>query len=318
MNSSIYPSIKNIADAHKRIQSLIHRTPILTSSQINSFCGCELYFKCENFQKVGAFKFRGATNAVRLLTDPEAAKGVTTHSSGNHAAALSLAARQRGIPAYIVMPENAPEIKKIAVHSYGAEITYCEPTLEARERTLELVQQKTGATFIHPYNNFNVISGQGTAALELLKEIPFLDTVIAPVGGGGLLSGTAIATKAINSAIKVYGAEPLNADDAYRSFKKGEIIPSVKPITIADGLLTSLGTITFQAITDNVDDIFTTKEETIIFAMRLVWERMKIIIEPSSAVPLAIIIENRDFFKNKKIGIILSGGNVDLNHLPFN
>lgn len=318
MSSKIYPSIENIKEAHKRIESLIHRTPVLTSSLINNFCSCELYFKCENFQKVGAFKFRGATNAVRLLTDSEAAKGVTTHSSGNHAAALSLAARQRGIPAYIVMPENAPEIKKIAVQSYGAEITYCEPTLEAREKTLELVQQKTGATFIHPYNNFNVISGQGTAAIELLEETPFLDALIAPVGGGGLLSGTAIASKAINSTIKVYGAEPLNADDAYRSFKKGEIIPSVKPNTIADGLLTSLGTITFQAITDNVDDIYTTKEETIIFAMRLVWERMKIVIEPSSAVPLAMVIENKEFFKGKKIGIIFSGGNVDLNHLPFN
>jgi threonine dehydratase len=318
MNSKIYPSIENIKEAHKRIVSLIHRTPVLSSSLINSICGCELFFKCENFQKVGAFKFRGATNAVRLLTDSEAAKGVTTHSSGNHAAALSLAARQRGIPAYIVMPENAPEIKKIAVQSYGAEITYCEPTLEARERTLELVQQKTGATFIHPYNNFNVISGQGTAAIELLEETPFLNAVIAPVGGGGLLSGTAIAAKAIKPTIKVYGAEPLNADDAYRSFRKGEIVPSVKPNTIADGLLTSLGTITFQAITDNVDDIFTTKEETIILAMRLVWERMKIIIEPSSAVPLAIVIENKEFFKGKKIGIIFSGGNVDLNHLPFN
>ncbi|MDX9696803.1 MAG: pyridoxal-phosphate dependent enzyme [Bacteroidales bacterium] len=318
MNSKIYPSIENIKEAHKRIESLIHRTPVLSSSLINGICGCELFFKCENFQRVGAFKFRGATNAVRLLTDSEAAKGVTTHSSGNHAAALSLAARQRGIPAYIVMPENAPEIKKIAVQSYGAEITYCEPTLEARERTLELVQQKTGAKFIHPYNNFNVISGQGTAAIELLEETPFLNAVIAPVGGGGLLSGTAIATKAINSTIKVYGAEPLNADDAYRSFKKGEIIPSVKPNTIADGLLTSLGTITFQAITNNVDDIFTTKEETIILAMRLVWERMKIIIEPSSAVPLAIVIENKEFFKGKKIGIIFSGGNVDLNNLPFN
>jgi threonine dehydratase len=317
MTAKIYPSIENIKDAHQRIEPFIHKTPVLKSTLINELFNIELYFKCENFQKVGAFKFRGATNAVRLLTDTEAMKGVTTHSSGNHAAALSLAARQRGIPAYIVMPENAPQIKKIAVQSYGAEITYCEPTLEARERTLELVQQKTGATFIHPYNNFNVIAGQGTAAVELLDEVPFLDAVIAPVGGGGLLSGTAIATKAINPTIKVYGAEPLNADDAYRSFKKGEIIPSIKPNTIADGLLTSLGTITFQAITDNVDDIFTTKEETIILAMRLVWERMKIIIEPSAAVPLAIVIENKDFFKNKKVGIIFSGGNVDLNQLPF-
>ncbi len=317
MNAKLYPLFDNIKDAHKRIESFIHRTPVLKSSLINELYNTEFYFKCENFQKVGAFKFRGATNAIRLLTDAEALNGVTTHSSGNHAAALSLAARQRGIPAYIVMPENAPQIKKIAVQSYGAKITYCEPTLEAREKTLELVQQKTGATFIHPYNNFNVISGQGTAAVELLDEAPFLDAVIAPVGGGGLLSGTAIASKAINSNIKVYGAEPLNADDACRSFKKGIIIPSVKPNTIADGLLTSLGTITFQAIRDHVDDIFTTKEETIILAMRLVWERMKIIIEPSAAVPLAIVIENKGFFKNKKVGIIFSGGNVDLNQLPF-
>jgi threonine dehydratase len=317
MVAKIYPSIQNIKDAHQRIKPFIHKTPVLKSTLINELLNVDFYFKCENFQKVGAFKFRGATNAVQLLSNEEASMGVTTHSSGNHAAALSLAARQRGIPAYIVMPENAPEIKKIAVKSYGAEITFCEPTLEARERTLEMVQQKTGATFIHPYNNFNVIAGQGTAAVELLEEAPFLDIVIAPVGGGGLLSGTAIATKAIKPNAKVYAAEPLNADDAYRSFKQGVIIPSVKPNTIADGLLTSLGTITFEAIRHNVDDIFTAKEETIVQAMRLVWERMKVIIEPSAAVPLAIVIENQDFFRNKKVGIIFSGGNVDLNHLPF-
>jgi threonine dehydratase len=261
MVAKIYPSIQNIKDAHQRIKPFIHKTPVLKSTLINELLNVDFYFKCENFQKVGAFKFRGATNAVQLLSNEEASMGVTTHSSGNHAAALSLAARQRGIPAYIVMPENAPEIKKIAVKSYGAEITFCEPTLEARERTLEMVQQKTGATFIHPYNNFNVIAGQGTAAVELLEEAPFLDIVIAPVGGGGLLSGTAIATKAIKPNAKVYAAEPLNADDAYRSFKQGVIIPSVKPITIADGLLTSLGTITFEAIRNNVDDIFTAKKK---------------------------------------------------------
>ncbi|OFX88350.1 MAG: serine dehydratase [Bacteroidetes bacterium GWF2_33_16] len=315
--TAIYPSLNIIKEAHERIKPFIHRTPVLKSSLINDLLNVEFYFKCENLQKVGAFKYRGATNAVQLLSDIEASKGVTTHSSGNHAAALSLAARKRDIPAYIVMPENAPSIKKAAVQSYGAQITYCEPTLEAREKTLDLVQQKTGATFIHPYNNFNVISGQGTAAVELLEDYPQLDAVIAPVGGGGLLSGTAIATKSINHNIKVYGAEPLNADDAYRSFKQGIIIPSENPNTIADGLLTSLGTITFQAIRDNVDDIFRTKEETIILAMRLIWERMKIIVEPSAAVPLAIVIENKDFFKNKKIGIIFSGGNVDLNQLPF-
>lgn len=315
--NQIYPSFSDIEEAYQRIQPLINKTPVLTSGMINEIFSADIYFKCENFQKVGAFKFRGASNAVQLLSDTEARKGVTTHSSGNHAAALSLAARQRGIPAYIVMPDNAPEIKKIAVKGYGAKITFCEPTLEAREKTLEKVQHETGATFIHPYNNFNVISGQGTAALELLKEYPFLDIIIAPVGGGGLLSGTAISAKAMNQKIKVYAAEPLNADDAYRSFKQGVIIPSVNPKTIADGLLTSLGSITFQVIREKVDDIFTAKEESIIQAMKLIWERMKIIVEPSSAVPLAIIIENIDLFKNKKIGIIISGGNVDLNHLPF-
>jgi len=315
--NQVYPSFSDIEEAYQRIKPLINKTPVLTSGMINEIFSADIYFKCENFQKVGAFKFRGATNAVQLLSDIEARKGVTTHSSGNHAAALSLAARQRGIPAYIVMPDNAPEIKKIAVKGYGAKITFCEPTLEAREKTLEKVQHETGATFIHPYNNFNVISGQGTAALELLKEYPFLDIIIAPVGGGGLLSGTAISAKAMNQKIKVYAAEPLNADDAYKSFKQGVIIPSVNPKTIADGLLTSLGSITFQVIREKVDDIFTAKEESIIQAMKLIWERMKIIVEPSSAVPLAIIIENIDLFKDKKIGIIISGGNVDLNHLPF-
>ncbi|HAN19929.1 MAG: serine dehydratase [Bacteroidetes bacterium GWC2_33_15] len=313
----VYPTLENIKEAHTRIKSYINRTPVLTSSALNEMFGIDFYFKCENFQKIGAFKYRGATNAVRLLSDSEAEKGVATHSSGNHAAALSLAAQKRGIPAYIVMPKNAPEIKKIAVEGYGAKITFCEPTLEAREETLEKVQKETGAAFIHPYNNFNVICGQGTAALELLEDYPFLDIVIAPVGGGGLLSGTAVTTKSVNPGIKVFAAEPLNADDAYRSFKQGTIAPAVKPNTIADGLLTSLGSITFPIIQQHVDDIITAKEETIVRAMRLIWERMKIIIEPSSAVPLASVIENISLFKGKKVGIILSGGNVDLNHLPF-
>ena len=313
----VYPTLENIKEAHTRIKSYINRTPVLTSSALNEMFGIDFYFKCENFQKIGAFKYRGATNAVRLLSDSEAEKGVATHSSGKHAAALSLAAQKRGIPAYIVMPKNAPEIKKIAVEGYGAKITFCEPTLEAREETLEKVQKETGAAFIHPYNNFNVICGQGTAALELLEDYPFLDIVIAPVGGGGLLSGTAVTTKSVNPGIKVFAAEPLNADDAYRSFKQGTIAPAVKPNTIADGLLTSLGSITFPIIQQHVDDIITAKEETIVRAMRLIWERMKIIIEPSSAVPLASVIENISLFKGKKVGIILSGGNVDLNHLPF-
>ncbi|MGC9375404.1 MAG: pyridoxal-phosphate dependent enzyme [Bacteroidales bacterium] len=311
------PVYEDIIKAHERILPFVHRTPVLFSTGINNILGIHLYFKCENFQKVGAFKFRGATNAVRQLSSAEAKKGVTTHSSGNHAAALSLAARQMDIPAYIVMPENAPDIKKKAVKGYGAEITFCESTLEAREKTLEIVQQKTGATFIHPYHNFNVICGQGTAAKEFLEDYPDLDVIIAPVGGGGLMSGTSIAAKAIKKGIKVMGAEPLNADDAYRSFKQGELIPSLKPNTIADGLLTSLSPLTFQIIRENVDDILTVKEETIIEAMQLIWERMKIIIEPSSAVPLAAVIENNKLFKGRKVGIIISGGNVDLNHLPF-
>lgn len=311
------PVYEDIIKAHERILPFVHRTPVLSSTGINNILGVHLYFKCENFQKVGAFKFRGATHAVRQLTSDEAKKGVTTHSSGNHAAALSLAARQMDIPAYIVMPESAPAIKKKAVKGYGAEITFCESTLEAREKTLEIVQQKTGASFIHPYHNFNVICGQGTAAKEFLEDYPDLDVIIAPVGGGGLMSGTSIAAKAIKKGIKVLGAEPLNADDAYRSFKQGELIPSLKPNTIADGLLTSLSPLTFQIIRENVDDILTVKEETIIEAMRLIWERMKIIIEPSSAVPLAAVIENNKLFKGKKVGIIISGGNVDLNHLPF-
>ncbi len=311
------PTYTDIVKAHERIQPFVHRTTVLTSSGINNIIGVQLYFKCENFQKVGAFKFRGATNAVRQLTSEEAEKGVTTHSSGNHAAALSLAARQMNIPAYIVMPESAPVIKKKAVKGYGAEITFCEPTLEAREKTLEKVQEKTGATFIHPYHNYNVICGQGTAAKEFLEDFPDLDAIIAPVGGGGLMSGTSIAAKSIKSNIQVFGAEPLNADDAYRSFKEGVLIPSLHPNTIADGLLTSLSSLTFQIIKDNVDDILTVKEETIVEAMRLIWERMKIVIEPSSAVPLAVIMENKYKFKDKNVGIIISGGNVDLQHLPF-
>ncbi|MCK5169227.1 MAG: pyridoxal-phosphate dependent enzyme [Bacteroidales bacterium] len=311
------PIFEDIQSAHQRISSYINKTPVLTSTSLNEIFEAEIFFKCENFQKVGAFKFRGATNAVRLLSKDEAEKGVTTHSSGNHAAALSLAAKQLGIPAFIVMPENAPEIKKKAVKGYGAKITFCEPTLQAREETLKVVQNKTGAKFIHPYDNFNVICGQGTAAIEFLENVPDLDVIIAPIGGGGLMSGTAISSKAINPEIKVYGAEPLNADDAFRSFKKGVLIPAGRPNTIADGLSTSLSPLTFQIIREKLDGILTAKEETIVSAMRMIWERMKIIVEPSAAVPLAVLIENRYLFKGKKVGIIVSGGNVDLDNLPF-
>jgi threonine dehydratase len=289
----------------------------LSSQSINQIVGAELFFKCENLQKVGAFKFRGACNSVFSLSEEEAKNGVCTHSSGNHAAALALAARMRGIPAYIVMPENAPEIKKIAVAGYGAQITYCIPTLEARESTLKKVAEETGATEIHPYNYFNVICGQGTAAKELIEEIGQLDIVMVPVGGGGLLSGTAISTKALLPKSQVIAAEPSGADDAFRSFYSKTLQPSAGPKTIADGLLTSLGSLTFPIILNEVDQIVTVSEESIIAAMRMIWERMKIIIEPSSSVPLAAILENKVDVKGKKVGIILSGGNVDLGKLPF-
>lgn len=311
------PEFNDIISAHSRIKDFVHNTPVFTSDSINKIIGAELFLKCENFQKVGAFKFRGASNAVRSLCKSEVQKGVATHSSGNHAAALALAAKQLSVPAYIVMPENAPEIKKKAVAGYGAKITFCKPTLQAREDTLAKVQQETGATFIHPYDNFDVICGQGTAAKELLESYPELDAVIAPIGGGGLMSGTLISSKSINKNIKVYGAEPKMADDAYRSFKNNELILAGPPKTIADGLLTSLSPLTFEIIKNTIDDIFIVTEKSIVEAMRMVWERMKIIIEPSSAVPIAAIMDNKSLFTNKKLGVIISGGNVDLEKLPF-
>ncbi len=311
------PEYIDIEKAHERIAQLVHRTPVLTSSAINEITGCEIFFKCENFQKVGAFKYRGASNAVLSLDKNQATKGVCTHSSGNHAAALALAAKQRGIPAYIVMPENAPEIKKKAVEGYGAKITFCKPTLESRESTLANVAAKTGAIEIHPYNNIQVICGQGTATKELIEDYGNFDLILCPIGGGGLLSGTSITAKAINPKGKVIAAEPEGADDAYRSFHANKLIPSVDPKTIADGLLTSVGEINFRIIQRKTDEIVTVTERGIVRAMRLVWERMKIIIEPSSAVPLAAILENKVDVAGKKVGIILSGGNVDLGKLPF-
>jgi threonine dehydratase len=317
MTIKLIPEYSDIELAQKTIHEYAHRTPVLTSSSINKIVGAELHFKCENFQKVGAFKFRGACNAVFSLSQAEMEKGVATHSSGNHAAALALAAKMRGIPAYIVMPETSPEIKKKAVAGYGAKITFCKPTLQARESTLAKVVEETGATEIHPYNNFYVIAGQGTAARELIEETGEFDIIIAPVGGGGLLSGTAISTKKLLPNCKVIAAEPAGADDAFRSFRAGKLIPSVNPKTIADGLLTSLGERNFAIISEKVDDIVTVSEEKIVEAMRLIWERMKIIVEPSSAVPLAAILENKINVQNKKVGIILSGGNLDLGKLPF-
>lgn len=311
------PVFHDVENAHLLIGSLVHRTPVLTSESINRITGAELFFKCENFQKVGAFKFRGASNAVLSLSDTVAHKGVATHSSGNHAAALALAARNRGITAHVVMPENAPKIKIAAVKSYGANITFCQATLEARESTLNQVIAETGASEIHPYNNFYVIAGQGTAAKELLEDSSLLDMLLCPVGGGGLLSGTAISTKALSPFTKVIACEPAGADDAFRSFYGNQIYPSLKPNTIADGLLTSLGEINYAIIKQLVDAVVTVSEEAIIEAMRMVWERMKIIIEPSSALPLAAILEKKIQVENLRVGIIISGGNVDLNQLPF-
>ena len=317
MASVSLPTFAEIVDAHRKIMDHIHKTPVMTSQGINRLLDAEIFFKCENFQKVGAFKFRGATNAVLSLADDEVKRGVATHSSGNHAAALALAAQIRGARSYIVMPENSPNVKKRAVAGYGAEIRFCKPTLDAREQGLEQVVSETGAAFIHPYNNHRVICGQGTAALELITQVEELDIVLAPVGGGGLLSGTATAVKGGSSKAKVIGAEPEAADDAYRSFRSGKLIPADNPKTVADGLRTSLAPLTFDIIMDKVDDIITTKESTIIDAMRLIWERMKIVVEPSAAVPLAALMDNKLDVSGKKVGIILSGGNVDLDNLPF-
>lgn len=311
------PNYSDVEKAHKIVKQFAHRTPVLSSLGINKIVGGELFFKCENLQKVGAFKFRGACNAVFSMSDAEAQKGVATHSSGNHAAALALAARMRGVDAHIVMPKNSPDVKKKAVAGYGAKITFCEPTLQARESTLANVIAKTGATEIHPYNNFQVIAGQGTAAKEMIEDKGAFDIILAPVGGGGLLSGTAISAKQLLPGCKVIGTEPAGADDACRSFYSKKLLPSENPKTIADGLLTSLGERNFAIILEKADDIVSVSEESIIGAMRMIWERMKIIIEPSSAVPLAAILEKKVDVQDQKVAIILSGGNLDLGNLPF-
>ena len=311
------PTYTEVEEAAKRIAPFIHRTPTLTNVGIDNLLEAQVFFKCENFQKVGAFKFRGACNAVFSLDDECIRNGVATHSSGNHAAALALAAKYRGVPAFVVMPSNSSSVKIEAVKSYGAEIIFCEPTLEARESTLEQVVARTNASFIHPYNHPFVIAGQATAAKELLESVPELDMLIAPVGGGGLLSGSALSAHALSRETIVLGAEPEGADDAARSMREGRIIPSDNPQTIADGLRTSLGSLTFEIIKSNVHAIHTVPDSAIINAMRLIWQRMKIIVEPSSAVPLAILLDNKIATKGKRIGIILSGGNVDLDHLPW-
>ncbi len=312
------PSKADIISAHNRIKPYINRTPVLTSQILNSLFGASLFFKCENFQKAGAFKSRGAVNVVFLLEQKIAELGVCTHSSGNHAQALARAAKIRGIPSHIVMPSNAPKVKVSAVEEYGGQITFCEPNLKAREDTLKKVQEETGSFEVHPYDNYNIIAAQATAAKELFEDLENnLDILLCPVGGGGLLSGTALAANYFSNGTEVIACEPKGADDAYHSFRKGEIIPSENPNTIADGLLTSLGKRNFPIIKEYVSDIVTVSEDSIIEAMRLIYERMKIVIEPSSAVPLAAIIENKVDVKNKNIGIIISGGNVDLNDLPF-
>ena len=311
------PTITDIRQAAERIRPHAHRTPVMTCRSLDQRVGAQVFMKCENLQKVGAFKFRGACNAVFSLSPDEAARGVATHSSGNHAQALALAARMRGIPAYIVMPRNAPAVKQAAVAGYGGIITLCEPTLAARESTLAEVVAATGAEVVHPYNDVRVIAGQGTAALELLADVPDLDVIMAPVGGGGLLSGTAIAARAVAPQIRVIAAEPAGADDAFRSLAARHIIPSVQPQTIADGLLTSLGDLTFPIIREHVEQIVTVSEAAIVAAMKFVWERAKLVVEPSGVVPIAALWEEAIDLRGLRVGVILSGGNVDLEHLPW-
>lgn len=311
------PTLSDIQEAHKRISGYTHVTPVLTSKTINGITGADVYFKCENFQRIGAFKMRGASNAILSLDQDKRSNGVATHSSGNHAQAVALAAKLTGLKAYIVMPKGSSEVKKEAVQDYGAEIIHCENTLASREETLAQVVKKTGAKFIHPYDDYAVIAGQATAAKELMENTPNLDAIIAPVGGGGLLSGTALSAHYLRPNTKVFGAEPENVDDAYQSLQAGKIIPVGSTPTIADGLKTSLGERNFNIISELITDIFTVSEQEIIDAMRLIWERMKIIIEPSSAVALAVLINQKEFFNGQKVGIIISGGNVDLEKLPF-
>lgn len=306
-----------IREAAERIAGIVHRTPVMTSATLNRLSGKQLFFKCENLQKVGAFKYRGATNAVRKLSAAEAARGVVTHSSGNHAQALALAAKVRGIPAYIVMPKTAPAVKKAAVEGYGGLITLCEPTLADRERTANELVAKTGATLIPPFDHPDVIAGQGTTAVELLDDVPDLDAMIVCVGGGGLIAGCAIAAQSIKPGLRVFGAEPSGADDAARSKAAGQWLPQTHPNTIADGLLTSTGQLTWPVIRDRVEHIFTVSDEEILATMRLVWERMKLIVEPSGAVAAAVALSDafRAITGVHKVGVIFSGGNVNLDKL---
>ncbi len=313
----IQPTITDVRAAALRIQPWLHRTPVLTSSSLDALAGASLWFKCENLQKTGAFKARGATNAVFQLSPEGSAQGVATHSSGNHGAALALAASWRGIPAYIVMPENAAIVKRRAVEAYGGRVITCAPTLASREEALANTLQVTGAVYVPPYNHPHIIAGQGTAALELLEDVPDLDVLMAPVGGGGLLSGTALVVKSLGTSTQTWGAEPALANDAFLSLKNGRIMPVQSTQTIADGLRTSLGELTFALISQHVSKILTVSEEDIVKAMRLLWERMKIVVEPSGAVPLAVVLAHREELAGKRVGLILSGGNMDLERLPW-
>ena len=315
------PTWDDVLAAHQRILPHIHRTPVLTSSFLDRLTGARLFFKCENFQKAGAFKVRGASNAVFGLSDAEAARGVATHSSGNHALSLSYAAGRRGIPCHVVMPRTAPQAKKDAVRAYGGVITECEPSTSSREEVFARVQAETGADFVHPYNDPRVIAGQATCSREMLDQVAeigeALDAIVAPIGGGGMVSGTCLTLSSIAPEVKIYGAEPLQADDAARSLHAGHIIADDAPVTVADGLKVPLKELTWHFVSRHVTDILTATEQEIVDAMRLTWARMKIIIEPSCAVPLAVILKNPEAFRGKRVGVVLTGGNVDLDKLPW-
>lgn len=317
LGKSPSPTLADIQAAAVRIAPHVHRTPVMTCSAIDGMVGTSLHFKCENLQKVGAFKFRGACNTVLSLSDDELENGIATHSSGNHGAAVALAAQLRGTTSVVVMPSNTSAVKEAAVAHYGARIVHCEPNEESRTRTLEAILEDEGRTLVHPFDDVRVIAGQGTAALELLEQVPDLDIVITPVGGGGLLSGTAISVAGLSAQTRIIGAEPEGADDAYRSFRAGHIIPVGTPNTIADGLRTTVGELTFPVIREHVADIVRVSEEAIIEAMRITWQRSKLIIEASAAVPLAALLESKVDVRDARIGIIISGGNVDLDALPW-
>ena len=311
------PNQQQIIQAHERIAPFIHRTPIITSETINKITGAKLYFKCENFQKVGAFKKRGATNAILCLSDEQKAKGVITHSSGNHGQAVALAAKEQGIKATVVMPDNSPAVKFEATKGYGAEVVFCSANIQSRAETVERVIKDTGAHFIHPFNDYDIIAGQATAAKELIEDVTDLEIVLAPIGGGGLMSGTCLSAKYFSPDTKIIGAEPAEVDDAFRSLQSGTIESNASTNTIADGLKTPLGDKTFPIIREHVQEIITVKESEIMKALQLIWERMKIIIEPSSAVPLAAILKSKKQFQGSRIGIILTGGNIDLKSVDF-